>query len=57
MCIALEVVFLKLPTNLTPGWALIPVKFDLIQKLGQKYVEGGHPFMSGCCFVKLWYMP
>jgi len=56
MCIALEVVLLKLHANLAPGWAFIPVKFDPIQKIGPK-IEGGYPFMSGCCFVKLWYMP
>ena len=50
MCIALGVVFLKLHANLAPGWALIPAKFDAIQKIGPK-VEGGRSFM------RLWYMP
>ena len=50
MCIALEVLFLKLHVNLAPGWEFIPAKFDAIQKIGPK-VEGGHSF------VRLWYMP
>ena len=52
MCIALEVVFLKLPANLTPGWAFIPVKFDLIQKIGPKVRRGWAPFHEWVLFRK-----
>ena len=36
----LEAVLLKLHTKLSPGWALIRVNFDTIQKIGLK-VRGG----------------
>ena len=52
--IALKAVLLKLHAKLVPGLALIRVNFDPIQKIEPK-VGGGHSFVSGPFFVRLWY--
>ena len=52
MCIALEVVLLKLHAKLGPGWALTQVNIDLIQEIGPK-VGGRHSFVSGAFFARL----
>ena len=46
---------LKLHAKFAPGWALIWVNFDPIQEIGPK-VGGGHSFVSGPFFTRLWYL-
>ena len=55
ICITLEAVLLKLYAKLSPGWALIRVNFDTIQKIGLK-VRGGSSFVSGRSFMRLRYI-
>ena len=51
----LEAVLLKFHAKLAPGWVLIPVNSDPIQRIGLK-VEGKHSFESGHSFTRLWYI-
>ena len=55
ICTLLEAMFFKLNVKLAPGWALIRVNFDPIQKIGPK-VGSGCSFMSGHSFTRLRYI-